>query len=157
ARTRDDIATGYFDVAARPLETTTLLDEYANMLVTLPVHPRAHPPGPVLYYRSIIAAFDMFPAASRSLTSALERLPGPIKRFDGGRARYGPRLLQAAAVVGGLGTVVLSVLTCWAIAGIARASGADVLSAARAGALWALMPAALFFAPSVDAITTFLV
>src|SRR5262249_7921907 len=70
ALTRGDLVTGYFDVAAKPLSTQVLLDEYAAMLPTLPVHPRAHPPGPVLYYRAIMEGFAAVPRTATTLISA---------------------------------------------------------------------------------------
>jgi hypothetical protein len=156
ASTRDDIVTGYFDVAAKPLSTPELLDKYAAMLPTLPVHPRAHPPGPVLYYRAIMEGFDAVPRAATTTIAALARVRVPIERFAGGSQRYSQPVLQASAVVGGLGTLMLNALTCCSIAGVARAAGANARDAARAGALWMVVPAVLFFLPSIDVLTTLL-
>src|SRR5262249_17410028 len=119
ALTRGDLVTGYFDVAAKPLSTHVLLDEYAAMLPSLPVHPRAPPPGPVLYYRAIMEGVVVFPRAATTLISALARVRVPIERFAGGSQRYSESVLQASAVVGGLGTLMLNALTCCSIAGVA--------------------------------------
>ena len=156
ALTRSDITTGYYDVAAKPLSTPELLDQYAAMIPTLPVHPRAHPPGPTLYYRAIMEGFDAVPRAATTMIAALARFRVPIKRFAGGSRRYSEPVLQASAVVGGLGTLLLSALTCCSIAGVAHAAGAHARDAARAGALWMVVPAALFFLPSIDLLTTLL-
>jgi hypothetical protein len=51
---------------------------------------------------------------------------------------------------------MLNALTCCSIAGVARAAGANARDAARAGALWMVVPAALFFLPSIDVLTTLL-
>jgi hypothetical protein len=154
--TRGDIVSGYFDVAAKPLSTPELLDTYAAMLPTLPVHPRAHPPGPVLYYRAIMEGFDAVPTVATTIIAALARFRVPIERFAGGSQRYSQPVLQASAVVSGLGTLMLNALTCCSIVGVARAAGANARDAARAGALWMLVPAALFFLPSIDVLITLL-
>jgi hypothetical protein len=157
ALTRSDIFTGYFGVAQDRLKTASLIDNYAQMLTSLPVHARTHPPGPVLYYSAFVNGFDAVPTFGMSLIRTLEAIHVPVERFTTNSRGQRDSVLAAAALLAGLCTVLAGILTAWPVARIAEAGGADPISAATAGALWGLCPAALFFLPGFDAIETLLV
>jgi hypothetical protein len=155
--TRSELFTGYFAVALDRRGTTDLIDNYAEMLTNLPVHARTHPPGPVLYYRAFVNGFDALPSFGTSLIRTLEAVDVPVERFTTNSRGAREPIVAAAAFVAGLCTVFAAILIAWPVARIAEAGGADSISAAGAGALWGLCPAALFFMPGFDAIETLLI
>src|SRR5262249_32935657 len=87
----------------------------------------------------------------------LETIEVPVERFTTNSRGEREPVLAAAALVAGLCTVFAAVLIAWPVARIAESGGADSISAARAGALWGLCPAALVFLPGFDAIETLLI
>src|SRR5262249_47479365 len=157
ALTRSDLFTGYFGVAQDRPDSASLIDNYAQMLTSLPLHARTHPPGPILYYTAFVNGFDAVPSLGTSLIQALETIEVPVERFTTNSRGEREPVLAAAALVAGLCTVFAAVLIAWPVARIAESGGADSISAARAGALWGLCPAALFFLPGFDAIETLLI
>lgn len=157
ALTRSERFTGYFAVALDRRGTASLIDNYAEMLTNLPVHARTHPPGPVLYYGAFVNGFDALPPFGTSLIRTLEAIDVPVERFSTNSRGVRDPVVAAAAFAAGLCTVFAAILIAWPVARIAETGGADSISAARAGILWELCPAALFFLPGFDAIETLLI
>jgi hypothetical protein len=73
--------------------------------------------------------------------------PGPVLYYRAWIALCGPR---AGAFLGGLGVLVLCALACVPIAALLRALGLAPLDAARAAALWPLVPGAALMSPQFD-------
>ena len=155
-QTRSERYTGYFSVAAGPDSVGSILTDHAAHLSDLPLHARTHPPGPILYYRAIIAGVAAVPSVSTAFIDLLTTLQVPVRRVGAIRSFTAP-VLPSAALLAGLGVALCALLTCWPIAGIAQAAGASPAAASAAAVLWVASPAPLFFAPTFDAVCTFLV
>src|SRR5262249_6279791 len=78
AVTRSALSPGYFGVAQARPDTASLIDNYAQMLTSLPLHARTHPPGPILYYSAFVNGFDAVPSFGTSLIHALETIEVPV-------------------------------------------------------------------------------
>ena len=109
-------------------------------------HASTHPPGPVLFYRGLIAAFEGAPAAASAVLSLAEVDPA------GGRR---PASVRAAALAGPLIITFLCAAVAWPLAALARAGGADAPRAARIAALWPLMPGPALMTPQFDQMLAF--
>jgi hypothetical protein len=157
AATEDDSYTSFFTVAATADDAVRLLASYADRLDTLPMHARTHPPGPVLYYRAALDVVAALPAVATTIVGTAARFQVPVKRFEvAADAGHAP-VLQAAALLSGLGVALAAMLAAWPVTVIVRTWGVDRVTAISAGCLWTLCPAALFFVPNFDAVVTLLV
>lgn len=151
ARVLSRTDTSYYTVAVSPegRDARAFLDRHADLLPALrrtAKHAATHPPGPVLYYRAWIAACE----ASPSLTRAALAVAG--LRADEPPAARDPHTPAsvAGAFLGGAGVLVLCALACLPIASLLASLGAAPLDAARAAALWPLVPGAALMSPQFD-------
>jgi hypothetical protein len=109
-------------------------------------HASTHPPGGVLYFRVLLAAFERSPRLTRAVLEAAgfdevnPRRPRP---------QHTPPA-RAAALVGGLLIGLLGAMTAWPIALLAARAGCDRLAAARIAVLWTLLPASVLMTPMLD-------
>jgi hypothetical protein len=144
-------ATSYFTVAAAeeardPLAFLRRHHELLPDLRKTGKHASTHPPGPVLYFRALIALCERSPALTRVVLEAAgfdevnPRRPRP---------QHSPPA-RAAALLGGLLIGLFGALTAWPIAALARRAGAEPLEAARVSLLWALVPGAVLMTPMLD-------
>ncbi len=146
ARAMSTSWSSYYNVAVSPeaADPRVFLDRHAELLPGLPKHAATHPPGPVLYYRGLIAVTESRPR----LTSALLALQG----HDESRPPHPPntRASKAAALLGALLLTLLGAAAAWPVSAIAARLSGDALSGARAGVLWTLLPGPALFVPQFD-------
>jgi hypothetical protein len=141
--------TSYYTVAISPEAEDPLvfLDRHTSLLPGFresAKHAATHPPGPVLYYRGLIALCQRAP----SITAVLLDWQG----HDPGRP---PRLpntpeSKAAALLGGLLLMLLGAAAAWPIAALCGGLAGDPLAGARAGLLWVLLPGPALMVPQFD-------
>jgi hypothetical protein len=149
--------TSYFTVATgESTSTVDFLASYVRALPDLPMHAATHPPGPVLYYRSLIDASRATPRLTGAIVRGLAAVGVQPDRLAASGERHSPTV-AVAALAGGFGTVAAAALTGWAVAAMVALAGADALAAAQVAVLWAFCPAAVFFSPMFDQIVMFLV
>jgi hypothetical protein len=144
-------ATSYYTVAVSeeardPVELLRRYDQLLPVLLKTAKHASTHPPGPVLLFRGLLAAFDSSPAATRWLlgTTGLEeaRAGRPLSEHS--------RAARAAALSGALLIALLCAATAWPIAVLARHAGCEPLAAARLAVLWAVVPGPALMTPMLD-------
>ncbi|HVR70764.1 MAG TPA: hypothetical protein VMT87_07950 [Vicinamibacteria bacterium] len=144
-------ATSYFTVAASEVarDPRAFLRRHHELLPDLRKtgkHASTHPPGPVLYFRGLIALFERSPALTRAVLHG-----GGFDEVNPRRPR--PRHTppaRAAALAGGLLIGLFGALTAWPVAALARRAGAEPLAAARVAVLWALLPGPVLMTPMLD-------
>ena len=139
-------ASSYLTVAASDAarDPAAFLDHHAERRAESSVgakHAATHPPGPVLFYRGLIALFDRAPALGTGLLSM-----AGIDAVGGRR----PVSVRAAALAGPLIITLLCAAVAWPLAALARAGGADAPRAARLAALWPLLPGPALMTPHFD-------
>jgi hypothetical protein len=139
-------STSYLTVAEsdEARDPAAFLDHHAARLPEMQKgakHAATHPPGPVLFYRGLIALFEAAPSASTAMLTA-----GGIDP-DAGRR---PAPVRAAALAGPLLITFLCAAAAWPVAALARAGGLDAPRAARLAALWPLLPGPALMAPHFD-------
>lgn len=143
-RTMSRTVTSYYSVAVSPMaqDARDFLARHDELLVEMrhgAKHASTHPPGPVLFFRGLLAFFDAHPGLAQwtidtaGLADA-ERRPGA----------------RATALVGPLLILLACALTAWPVFALARSAGLDETAAARAGVLWALLPGPALMAPQFD-------
>ncbi|HEX6738418.1 MAG TPA: hypothetical protein VF310_09110, partial [Vicinamibacteria bacterium] len=141
ARTVSRTDTSYYTAAVSDdaRDPWLFLRRHAELLPKLrraAKHAATHPPGPVLYYRALVALCARSPA----LTAAgldLAGLAPEDRRVQ--RPPHTPASMAAAAL-GALLLLLGAAAACWPVAALARAAGAEELGAARLGVLWTLLP-----------------
>jgi hypothetical protein len=151
ARVLSRTDTSYYTVAVSPdgSDAFAYLDRHAELLVPLrktAKHAATHPPGPVLYYRAWIALCERVPPLARAAraVAGVGASEGPAAREPNTPASV------AGAFLGGLAILALGALACVPIASLLRSFGLPPLDAARAAALWPLVPGAALMAPQFD-------
>jgi hypothetical protein len=148
SRTRSRSFTSYHAVAISPeaRDPSSILRHHAEWLPELArsaKHAATHPPGPVLYYRAMLALCE----ASPSLTEGLLDAAGiPDREFR----PPATRAARAAALLGAFLLGLLGALAAWPIAHLALALGVEGLAAARLAILWALLPGPALMTPQFD-------
>jgi hypothetical protein len=148
--------TSYYTVAVSPEaeDPMAFIERHAALLPSFQgraSHAATHPPGPVLYYRGLIALCERAP----TLTSALLVAQGhdPLTPV---RPPHTPAS-KAAALLGGLLLMLAGSAAAWPIASLAGRLVGDPLSGVRAGLLWLLLPGPVLFVPQFDQALTLLV
>jgi hypothetical protein len=151
ARVLSRTDTAYYTVAVSEggRDPAAFLDRHADLLVGMrksAKHAATHPPGPVLYYRAWIALCERSPALTRATlaVAAVSEGDGPAARDPNTPASV------AGAFLGGFGVLALCALACVPIASLMRSLGMERLDAARAAALWPLVPGAALMSPQFD-------
>ena len=146
ARAMSTSWSSYYTVAVSPEAADPLLflDRHAEILPRLPKHAATHPPGPVLYYRALIAFTESRPLLARALLA--------LQGHDESRPPRPPNTpaSKAAALLGALLLTLLGAAAAWPVAAIAERMSGDSLSGARAGVLWTLLPGPALFVPQFD-------
>jgi hypothetical protein len=146
ARAMSPSWSSYYSVAVSPEAADPLefLDRHDELLARLPKHAATHPPGPVLYYRGLVALFERSPLLTRAFLA--------LQGHDEGRDPRPPntRASKAAALFGALLLTLLGMAAAWPVAAIAARVSGDALSGARAGVLWTLLPGPVLFVPQFD-------
>jgi hypothetical protein len=149
ARVMSRTYTSYYTVAvsAEAHDPRAFLDRHASLLPTFresAKHAATHPPGPVLYYRGLIALCERTPL----MTAALLDLQG----HDPSRPPRPPNTpaSKAAALLGGLLLMLLGAAAAWPIASLSGGLAGDPLAGARAGLLWLLLPGPVLMVPQFD-------
>jgi len=146
ARAMSTTWSSYYTVAVSKdaQDPRDFLDRHAELLPHLPKHAATHPPGPVLYYRGLIALCDASPRLTARLLALEdqddEREPRPPNT----------RASKAAALLGALLLMLLGMAAAWPISAMATRIGGNPLAGARAGTLWTLVPGAALFVPQFD-------
>jgi hypothetical protein len=143
-RTTSRTVTSYYTVALSPMaeDARAFLSHHHELLPEMrrgAKHASTHPPGPVLYYRGLAGALDMFPG-----------LAGRVVGAAGGAEPERRPAARAAALIGPVLLIAACVLAAWPVAGLARLAGADEHRAAAAGILWLLLPGPALQAPQFD-------
>jgi hypothetical protein len=145
-RTMSTTWSSYYTVAVSPeaADPREFLGQHAKLLPSLPKHAATHPPGPVLYYRGLVALFERSPF----LTRVFLRLQG----HDESQEPRPPstRASKAAALFGALLLTLFGMAAAWPVAAIASRLSDDALAGARAGVLWTLVPGPVLFIPQFD-------
>jgi hypothetical protein len=146
ARTMSPSWSSYYSVAvsAEAADPIAFLDRHAELLPRLPKHAATHPPGPVLYYRGLVALFERSPTLTRTFLA--------LQGHDETQEPRPPntRASKAAALFGALVLTLLGMAAAWPVAAIAARLSGDPLSGARVGALWTLVPGPVLFVPQFD-------
>ena len=148
SRTRSRSFTSYHTVAISPeaRDPSSFLRHHAERLPELArsaKHAATHPPGPVLYYRALLALCEASPSLTESL---LDAAGVPDREFR----PPATRAARAAALLGALLLGLLGALAAWPIAHLALALGAEGLAAARLAVLWVLLPGPALMTPQFD-------
>jgi len=132
------------DAARDPHE---FLRRHADLLPELRAsakHAATHPPGPVLYYRALIALCEASPGLTRRALALLGEAPDRPTRPPQTPAS------RAAALIGALLLGLLGASAAIPVAVLARRLTGDPLAAARAGAAWCLLPGPVLMTPQFD-------
>jgi hypothetical protein len=126
------------------------LRDYPRLVPALPVHAATHPPGPVLFFRALMAMLERWPR----LQAAFDRrvLDACGSEVDGCGLHLGvlAPVPRAASLAGSLLLHFIAVATVLPIAWLAFQLTRDPLAAARTAALWPLVPGAALFVPALD-------
>jgi hypothetical protein len=143
-RTTSRTVTSYYTVALSPMaeDARLFLARHHELLPEMrrgAKHASTHPPGPVLYFRALVAFFDARPGLAQAVVGA-----------SGGADPERRPAARAAALVGPLLVLLACVAAAWPVAGLARVAGADTPTAAAAGVLWLLLPGPVLQAPQLD-------
>jgi hypothetical protein len=152
SRTSSPAYLSYHTVARSPAaaDIGDLLRQYPERLPQLPEHAATHPPGPVLFYKALLAGLPRVPAVEAALERRVMRSCGASgQRCSAAVAQETPQE-RAAALAGALSAHVLAVLTLLPIAWLAFQLTRDPLAAARTAVLWPLVPGVALFIPSLD-------
>jgi len=149
ARVQSRTYTSYYTVAVSPeaADPGAFLRRHAALLPALrdsAKHAATHPPGPVLFYRGLIALCDHSPALRDALLGA--------QGHDNTRPPRAPNTeaSKAAALLGGLLLILFGAAACWPIAFLATRLTGDALAGSRVGLLWLLVPGAAVLVPQFD-------
>jgi hypothetical protein len=148
SRTRSRSYTSYHTVAISPeaRNPAAFLRDHADRLPELArsaKHAATHPPGPVLFYRAMLAACEAWPGLTDGL---LDAAGVPDREFRPPATRSA----RAAALLGALVLGLLGALTAWPMARLARALGVDASAATRLALLWAMLPGPALQTPQFD-------
>jgi hypothetical protein len=142
----------YHAVAVSPAaaDTRAFLRGYPQALPSLPVHAATHPPGPVLFFRVLIAVLDDQAGVRGALDALVTRACGAEADGCGPNVAALTPSARAAALAGPLLLHAAAILTLLPIAALAFQLTRDRLAAARVAALWPLVPGAALFLPALD-------
>jgi hypothetical protein len=149
ARTTSRTITSYHAAALLPEARDPLAflqrhHELVPGLRTSAKHAATHPPGPVLFFRGLVAVCEAWPRPTRWTLAALDDTPDrPFSPPSSPASR-------AAALLGGLLLGFLGAAAAWPVAALAERATGDPLAAARVGVLWCLVPGPVLMAPQVD-------
>jgi hypothetical protein len=145
-RTMSTSWSSYYTVAVSPdaADPLRFLEDHAELLPHLPKHAATHPPGPVLYYRGLVALFEESPFLTQTFLA--------LQGHDESQETRPPntRASKAAALFGALLLTFLGAAAAWPVASIATRLSGDPLAGARTGALWTLVPGPVLFIPQFD-------
>jgi hypothetical protein len=149
ARTTSRTITSYHAAALMPeaQDPVAFLRRHHELLAELRTsakHAATHPPGPVLFYRGLVALCDGSPRLTRWALAAVGDTPDRPFRPPNTPAS------RAAALLGGLMLGLLGAATTWPVAALAGRVTSDPLSAARVGVLWNLLPGPALMTPQFD-------
>jgi hypothetical protein len=141
--------TSYHDAALMPeaRDPVYFLRRHHELLAELRTsakHAATHPPGPVLYYRGLMALCEESPGLTRWALAAIGDTPD--RRF----APPNSPAARAAALIGALMLGLLCAATTWPVAALAWEVTGDALAAARVGILWNLLPGPVLMTPQFD-------
>jgi hypothetical protein len=156
ARVMSPSYTSYYTVAVSPVaqDPRAFIKGHAALLPSFhgwANHAATHPPGPVLFYRGLIALCERAPALTGALLAAQGRDPPKPVRPPHTRAS------KAAALLGGLLLMLAGAAAAWPIASLAGRLAGDPAHGVRAGLLWLLLPGPVLFVPQFDQALTLLV
>lgn len=149
ARTTSRTITSYHAAALLPeaRDPVAFLRQHHELLDELrseAKHAATHPPGPVLFYRGLVALCEGSPRLTRWALAALaDTADRPFRPPNTPAAR-------AAALAGGLMLGLLGAATTWPVAALAAGVTGDRLSAVRVGVLWNLLPGPALMTPQFD-------
>lgn len=148
--------TSYYTVAVSPVaeDPQAFIERHAALLPSFQGwanHAATHPPGPVLYYRGLMALCERAPTLTEALLAAQGHDPlAPVRPPH-------TRASKAAALLGGLLLMLAGAAAAWPIASLAGRLAGDPLHGVRAGLLWLLLPGPVLFVPQFDQALTLLV
>jgi hypothetical protein len=148
ARTVSRTHTSYYTVAVSPeaRDPWEFLRRHASLLPTFRTaakHAATHPPGPVLYYRGLVALCEASPRLTALLLRSLPEDGDPP----------GAPTVPAARVAALLGALLLGLFgaaTGVPVAWLAARLAGDTLAGVRVGVLWSLLPGPALFIPQFD-------
>jgi hypothetical protein len=148
ARTVSRTHTSYFTVAVSPeaRDPQEFLRRHASLLPTFRTaakHAATHPPGPVLYYRGLVALCEASPRLTALLLRSLPEDGDPPGAPTAPAAR-------AAALLGALLLCLFSAATGGPVAWLAARLAGDTLAGVRVGVLWSVLPGPALFVPQFD-------
>ena len=148
SRTRSRSYSSYHAVAISPeaRDPRTFLRHHADRLrgqARSAKHAATHPPGPVLFYRAMLALCE----GSPKVTDGLLATAGVRDREFRPPAT---RPARAAALLGALLLGLLGSLAAWPIAHLGTALGVARPAAARLALLWAMLPGPALQTPQLD-------
>jgi hypothetical protein len=149
ARTVDPMFTSYHTTALvrMPRGARDFLDRHRELLPTLELHSATHPPGPPLYYRVWLTAFERRPELARAIARAVGL--GDVAALARLRPAQSPASV-AAALAGALGLLLAGAAAAWPVARLVERLSGDAGLGLRAAALWPLVPGGALMAPEFD-------
>ena len=148
-RTLSRTITSYHTAAlsAEARDPIEFLRRHADLLPgfrTSAKHAATHPPGPVLFYRGLIALCEASPGLTRRTLAALGESPDrPLRPPQTPATR-------AAALLGALLLGLVGASTAVPVSALARRVTGDALAAARVGVVWGLVPGPALMTPQFD-------
>lgn len=149
AHTLSRTINSYYTVAISPQarDPRAFLAQHAELLPGFrktAKHAATHPPGPVLFYRGLIALCEASPRLTSQTLSVAS-----VEAAERPDSLHTPAS-RAAAILGGLLLGLLAAATAWPTAALARRLGCGELAAARVGLVWVMVPGPLLFTPLLD-------
>jgi hypothetical protein len=147
-RTASPSFTSYYTVAVSPIcrDIGEFVRKHAALLPVLPAHARTHALGPILYYRAHLHVLEQH----RGLADAVLRFASSLGLDPRFFSVPDQELFLATAVTGVLLLMLMSSLSCIAVAALARALDFTVPEAIRAGIIWAVVPGLALMVPEFD-------
>jgi hypothetical protein len=149
ARTVDPMFTSYHTTALvrMPGGARAFLDRHRELLPELELHSATHPPGPPLYYRAWLTAFERRPGLALAIARAVGL--GDVAALASLRPAQSPATV-AAALAGALGLLLAGAAAAWPVARLVERLSGEAELGLRAAALWPLVPGGALMAPEFD-------
>ena len=133
ADTTSPSVTGFYSVAVTTPDLPAHLSNYADFMLTLPIHPQTHPPGLVVWHWLVWQGFTAMPALANSLAMPLRTLQcqnAALMTLDNA---------QLASAVSGMIIPIIGGFTVWPLYALGRRL-IGTRQAALAAAIFPVLP-----------------